>query len=258
MVMYTRVPFGHILSKLGIRCIKSSRAVSFKRKLKESKIVQVQIDTNQFANGYDPNVKKEYFKDAYAILAKKPEAKEQLRKIAFGNIAKQVFNTWINTQPGKKAKNGRPAPRFRSVLTKVNLCSHSFGECLLGAANRTKSGFKCKFTSNKGSDGYIHHVAVLANSVSNAPIHTLSVIQRVSQKKNELNALSISHLCGNGGCCRPGHLLIERKTINEERTACHTFLRRCETKSDAACICRLCPHTPKCFVNVYKGIKDYY
>jgi hypothetical protein len=180
--------------------------------------------------------------------------KKRLAHIKRGPAAKNLFNKWL-FPAGKQRANAR---FFISPLMKVSNCPHDFGECLIGASTKSKSGFKCTFLNAKGSDAYVHHVAVLANSESVEPIHTIKVLKKVSAKKKEKGALSISHLCGNGGCARPGHLLIEDKYINDERVACHRFLRRCKTHDQCAFIRELCWHEPKCFINVYVGIKDYY
>lgn len=258
MVKYTRVPLGHILYKIGVPVIKSSRAIYIRRRSKSLATTNVQIDLAQFANGYDPNVNKGYHTHIYDRLGKKPDAKKQLSKIGHAKHAKAVFNSWLKAKKGDKGRSGKQVPYFQSALTKVKYCLHDFGECLLGAANKTKSGFKCRFLNKKGSDGYIHHVSVLANSQCGTPIHELSLIKKVSQDKREDGTYSISHLCGNGGCARPGHLIIESKLINDERVGCHRFLRRCKSARDALTIRKLCPHSPKCFTNLYINIDNYY
>lgn len=217
---------------------------------------EIKIDLNQFLDGYDANVNN-YF-DNYEHLEKVKDAIDPLSKIKHGKTAKKVFNEWLTTKKGDKGKSGKQKPYIRSVLTKVDSCPHRFGECLLGAANKTKSGFKCRFLNKKGSDAYVHHVSLLANSTCRTPIHKLSFIQKVSSGKKGNDAYTVSHLCGNGGCARPGHLLIESKKINDERTMCHKFLRRCESVLEARVVRKLCPHSPKCFTNIYKKIDNYY
>jgi len=252
--MVKHVPYGHILRRLGRRNILLGSSTE------RMKTRQVTIDKDQFRDGFDSLVETNYHKKVYDKLANAPNAKEPLGKgnNSSAGTAKNVFNKWLDTEAGEIGRNGRQKPYIYSNLTKVLCCEHGFGECLLGASNKSKSGFKCSFLSTKGSDGYVHHVSILANSRSQKPIHELTLIKKVSQKKKEKNAYSISHICGNGGCARPGHLLIEPKTVNDERVGCHRFLRRCKCKFDARVIRRLCPHKPKCFVNTYVGIKAYY
>lgn len=252
MVKY--VPFGHILRRLTRRRVLLARS-STKRITR-----QVTIDRDQFQDGFDPLVETKYYQAVYDKLQNAPNPKEPLDKANASSAkkAKQIFNRWLVCNAGEKARNGSQKPYIYPSLTKVICCEHGFGECLLGASNKSKGGFKCSFLSTKGSDGYVHHVSVLANSCSNDPIHTLPLIKKVSQKKQEKKAYSISHLCGNGGCARPGHLIIEPKPINDERVGCHRFLRRCRCKWDARVVRRLCPHRPKCFTNTYVNIKAYY
>nr|ABD62811.1 His-Cys box homing endonuclease [Heterolobosea sp. BA] len=252
MVKY--FPYGHIIHRLGRRNILLGRA-STKRKTKK-----VIIDASQFRDGFDSLIETNYHKKGYEKLANAPNVKEPLGK---GNAlsagkSKSYFHRWANNRSRGTGRMGRQSRTYIPTLTKVLCCEHGFGECLLGASNKSKSGFKCSFLSDKGSDGYVHHVSILANSRSSDPIHKLALIKKVSQRKKEKNAYSVSHLCGNGGCARPGHIIIEPKTVNDERVACHRFLRSCKCKWDARVIRRLCPHKPKCFVNTYVGIKAYY
>lgn len=255
MVKYVRVPFVHVLRRLA-----GGRRILLVKSTKRLITRQVTIDRNQFRDGFDPLVETKYHQKAYKKLQNAPNTDNPLGKgnASSAKTAKQVFNRWLSTDTGEKARNGSQKPYIYPSLTKVVCCEHEFGECLLGASNKTKGGFKCTFLSKKGSDGYVHHVSILANSRSNKPIHELTLIKKVSQKKQEKKAYSVSHLCGNGGCARPGHLLIEPKSINDERVGCHRLLRRCRCKWDARVVRHLCPHRPKCFVNTYLNIKAYY
>lgn len=253
MVKYQKIPLGHVLRRLSLR-----RKKPFRRPTTR----QVAIDLSQFKDGFDPLVKTGYHVEAYAQLASTVDATDQLSKIKSAKKAKTVFNSWLTTKEGDKGRTGKQKPYFYSSLTKKSWCKHRFGECLLGASTKTKSGFKCRFTSNKGSDGYIHHVSVLANSVSKTPIHTAALLKKVSQKNTKGDKMrkhyTLSHLCGNGGCGRPGHILIELKSTNEDRAKCHFFLRKSRNPLHAVVIRQLCPHKPKCFVNTYTNIAPYY
>lgn len=251
--MVKKLPFAHILwrNPIFFRSPKSKRG-------KSPKTRQVEIDRSQFLDGYDPNIGIGYHKKAYKKLLSCEDASDPIAKIKHGKEAKRVFNGWLKTNQGGKGKGGKQKPYIYPELTKVIGCVHGFEECLLGASIKTKSGFKCRFLNKKGSDGYVHHVSVLANSVSKDPIHEKSLIAKVSQRKKGTDAYTISHLCGNGGCARSGHLIIEPKKINDERTMCHVFLRRCRSALEFKVARRLCPHEPKCFVNIYTGIKPYY
>jgi hypothetical protein len=256
MVNYVRVPLGHVLHR-----IRGNKGILVMRlSAKKAKSRQVKIDRDQFRDGFDILVKTDYQKKAYEKVEKAPNAKDPLVKsdLKHAKKSKRIFNEWLDNKQGDTAKNGRQKPYVYDTLTKVSCCEHKFGECLLGCANKTKAGFKCRFTSKKGSDGYVHHVSILANSQTDEPIHKLSLLKKVSQKKQQENAYSISHICGNGGCARPGHLIIEKKYLNDERASCHRFLRRCRHKLECRMIRRLCNHTPKCFINIYSKIKSYY
>jgi hypothetical protein len=258
MVKYKKLPLGHVFYKLGRRrslFLKSSKKVGSIKK--RPKLTTVEIDRDQFLDGFDINVDCNYHNN-YNKLRSVKDASDPIGKIKSFKEAKNVFNSWLKTNKGDKRKSGKQKPYIHPTLIKVVCCLHKFGECLLGASNKTKAGFKCRFLNKKGSDGYVHHVAILANSNCKKPIHELSSIKKVSQSKKGSNSYTISHLCGNGGCARPGHLLIESKKNNDERTMCHIFLRRCRSCYEAKLVRRLCPHKPKCFVNVYKDITNYY
>jgi len=73
--------------------------------------------------------------------------------------------------------------------------------------------------------------------------------------------LTVSHLCGSPEslCCNPGHLVIESKRVNDERTHCHFCLNNVITSAKRkrqpfalADWWDMCSHEPKCgsFLNV--------
>lgn len=220
-------------------------------------IINVTVKKSQFKNGFDPLVDKVRYYPANKRWTPLKES-EGLSKREYTSHARRVFNDWISNRIGQKGKSGKQLPFFYTNLRKHNICRHSFGECLLGPASKSKSGFRVRFLQNKGSDGYVHHVAILANSCCEKPIHHKAAVASISSKKNKPDDLSISHLCGNGGCARPGHYKVEKKRINDERTHCHFLLRRAKSLHDARAIRRACPHKPKCFVNSYIEIKAYF
>jgi len=73
-------------------------------------------------------------------------------------------------------------------------------------------------------------------------------IPSVKQK----TSLVISHVCGNGPrCCNPFHLILERKSINDERAHCHFSFRNAFEKGGyqevyRAYTCGICNHNPPC------------
>lgn len=72
-------------------------------------------------------------------------------------------------------------------------------------------------------------------------------LQEVSASKSEKGAKTISHICGTPNCLSPEHLVLEEKTINDQRTHCHFVMNLAKEKSDALLIVKsLCPHEPKC------------
>lgn len=217
--------------------------------------ISINIDCNEFKDGYDPLVNKIDY--GYTSMGKitVPE-QNQLSKLKYSKTAVVRFNEWLNNKEGEKGRSGKQKPYIYKNLKKIDVCEHEFGECLIGAANG--SDFKVRFLNNKGSDSYVHHVSILANSENKNCIHSMDMIKTVCVKKNDPDARSISHLCGNGGCARPGHLRIEPKRINDERNHCHFLLRRCKSILQSNVIRDVCPHTPKCFVNIYKINKPYY
>jgi aspartate carbamoyltransferase regulatory subunit len=240
------------------------KALILRKKLKAHSIninspksIAVKIDRNQFKHGYDPLIDSiDYGYDKLGNITV-PE-NDRLARIQSGSKAQQVFDEWLANKKGDKGNSGKQKPFILDELKKLNVCKHEFGECLIGAANKTKAGFKVRFMNRKGSDSYVHHVAVLANSATVNHIHSLELIQTVSIRKKSSDARTISHLCGNGGCARPGHLKIERKTVNDERTHCHFVLRKSKSLLQSAMIREACPHEPKCFVNIYEINTPFY
>jgi len=218
---------------------------------------EVRINLDIFYDAFDPLVNTIQLPD---IANFKGPVQDPIEKIKDGKIATQVFNKWLKTTKGQVGGgNQKPMPFIYDVLKKSKLTpNHLYGECLLVSVAKVSGVFKCTFMNNKGSDSYIHHVALAANAISKKPIYTIDQLLKVSHRKNKVDALSFSHLCGNGSCARPGHLVIEPKRINDERTMCHTFFRRCTSIQQTETILELCPHQPKCFVNIYVLNKPYY
>nr|CAJ44447.1 homing endonuclease [Naegleria philippinensis] len=224
---------------------------------KRPKTITVKIDLERFKNGYDPLVKTIDY--GYSKMAKITVAKcDRLSKLGNRKQARNIFNEWLLNRKGDKGRSGKQKPYCFDELKKLDVCEHEFGECLIGAANKTKSGFKVRFLNNKGSDSYVHHVSAFANSTNENCIHTVEMLETVSSSKKDTDARTISHLCGNGGCARPGHLRIEKKSVNDERTHCHFLLRRSQSRNQSEMIRLACPHSPKCFVNMYKINTPYY
>lgn len=221
------------------------------------KTITVNIDLSSFKDGYDSLVKTIDY--GYSKMGKiTVPKKDRLSKLENRKEAKNIFNEWLTNRKGDKGRSGKQKPYCFDELKKLDVCKHEFGECLIGAANKTKSGFKVRFMNKKGSDSYVHHVSAFANSTNVDCIHSVEMLETVSNNKKDTEARTISHLCGNGGCARPGHLRIEKKLVNDERTHCHFLLRRSQSLLQSEMIRKACPHNPKCFVNIYKINKPYY
>lgn len=83
-------------------------------------------------------------------------------------------------------------------------------------------------------------------------------------KKKVKSPLSISHLCGSPGseCSNPRHLVIELKTINEERKHCHFCFLSSRQKSQRNRLSqrqfrrKVCPHRPRCLKALSKREAD--
>lgn len=221
------------------------------------KTITVKIDKESFKNGYDPLINSIDY--GYNKMGKITVIKsDRLSKLNNSKQARNIFNEWLLNRKGDKGRSGKQKPYCFDELKKLDVCEHEFGECLIGPANKTKSGFKVRFMNKKGSDSYVHHVSAFANSTTENCIHSKEILETVSSSKKDCEARTISHLCGNGGCARPGHLRIEKKSVNDERTHCHFLLRRSQSRNQSAMIRLACPHSPKCFVNIYKINTPYY
>jgi len=55
-----------------------------------------------------------------------------------------------------------------------------------------------------------------------------ALLKHVSAAKAEQNPLTISHLCGaeRSNCSSPEHLVLEPKSVNDDRVSCQTILLR--------------------------------
>lgn len=226
------------------------------------------INLKEFHNAAESNTDDllaVYEKQYVTSLANMPEIKEgkSIEKLRYGKKAREIFNKWLQTRRGTKAANNKLAPRIRSKLTKMNRSpEHPFGECLLTTAAKSKKGsdFKCSFMNKKGSDSYVHHVALAANATLEKPLFPLEILLKISSSKRGTGSeqLTISHLCGNGACVRPGHLIVEPKKVNEERRAWHKLLRLSPTKEISNSLVAMSPHSPKTFTNLYVVPQPYY
>lgn len=221
--------------------------------------MKIVIDREGFFEGKDPLIKtiRERYPDIYDIRGSH-SVNDPIKKLENGREAQRVLRSWLTTKPGKTGKNSKPMPYVHDELTKLDQSpDHEFGECLIVSVAKSSAGFKCKFLNQKGSDSYVHHVAMAA-MMEQGVLYKYADMSKVSSGKSGENALSISHLCGNGSCCRPIHLLLEKKRINDERTHCHFVLRNCKDKQQANVVRSACPHMPPCFVNLYELNKPYY
>jgi len=80
-----------------------------------------------------------------------------------------------------------------------------------------------------------------------------SELHKVSSTKSEEGALTISHLCGseNSRCFNPGHIIIEPKKTNDQRTHCHFCCRNALDSSgrvglETVLETGICNHVPQC------------
>jgi hypothetical protein len=222
-------------------------------------MTQLSIERNSFLKGKDPLIKT--IRDTYPTahdLSSAPKVQDPIKALMQGKKAQETMDTWLTTDPGSKAANQGEARFVYPTLTAHDGdADHEFGYCLITNVPKGKSGFKCSFLNKKGSDSYVHHVA-LAAAMENGLLYKYADGEKVSAGKAKGEALTISHLCGNGACSRPVHLLIEKKKVNDERTHCHFLLRRCSDKATSNIVRSVCPHVPRCFVNRYTLNKPYY
>jgi len=218
----------------------------------------VRINAPDFTDGKEPlaqlaRAERPPLQQPYAA------APDPIAKLEYGAQAQAKINAWLSTQPGTRSANGRRSPYIHRRLHRYNRSpQHNRGECLLVSVKKVSDDFKCTFMSAKGSDSYVHHVGLAANMFSVSKVYKRKHARMVSHRKNRQGALTLSHLCGNGSCCRAGHLAIEPKRVNDERTVCHTILRRAENNAQANLVQHLCPHQPKCFTNLYQLNTPYY
>ena len=217
----------------------------------------VSIKTSDFKNGNDPLfLTLDYSEYFDKIRKRKTRDDDMLTVMKKGNplAAKKVFNTFL----GYKETPYKCDKRFLLQLTRRTPLLHDYGDCLIGASKPTKgTNFKAPL-SNSNASVYIHHIGLAANTTLNSSFYSSELLEKVSSSKKGNDPLTLSHLCGNGGCGRPGHIIIEKKTTNETRIHCHAFLKKCKNKYQYYVITKLCQHEPKCFTNDYLNLDFYY
>jgi hypothetical protein len=73
-------------------------------------------------------------------------------------------------------------------------------------------------------------------------------LTKVSATKSEEGALTISHLCGTAFCLNADHIVLEAKTVNDERTKCHFVMQVADDLGRLPALRELevCPHLPAC------------
>ena len=73
--------------------------------------------------------------------------------------------------------------------------------------------------------------------------------------KSEKQAFTISHLCGTRNCCLSSHIVLELKSVNDERVHCHFALKNLKSSSSSDDLfvgvrhfleSGGCPHYPLC------------
>lgn len=89
--------------------------------------------------------------------------------------------------------------------------------------------------------------------------HVLSAILKFGERRlsthvqnKKQNDELVSHLCGEKTCNNPHHLVLEPKSVNDDRCHCHVFLQKyAAVAGDYAAALRLrdtvCDHEPKCW-----------
>jgi hypothetical protein len=222
-----------------------------------SETEKVLLSMEPFKDGDDPLFDKLDYKEIFSSLSKRKSAKidDQITATKHPKQATNVLNAFLG-YPQKMSFN--TSKRFESELIRKMPLFHEYGDCLIGAS-RPKQGelFKCPLT-DPSSQSYIHHLGISANSLLKNAFYTGDMLSKVSSSKKGDDPLTLSHLCGNGGCGRVGHIIIESKKVNEKRIACHHFLKQCKNLHQAKIIRNLCTHHPKCFTNDYIGLGYYY
>jgi hypothetical protein len=109
---------------------------------------------------------------------------------------------------------------------------------------------------------YAYHIAA-AHRAYTSPESGLTeaLLRSVARDKSSLPSntakpLTVMHLCGNKWCVEGGHLVVGRKSYNDQQTACHRGLQSATTSAEVDQIwASYCRHTVKCWTVVYRG--DY-
>lgn len=215
------------------------------------------LNARDFKDGNDPLFESLDYCDLFGKVLLKETRKEEdtINAVSNPKSAKKVFNTLL----GFDQVGWRCEKRFLLKLTRSSPLTHPYGDCLIGASRPSKgANFKAPLEGS-GSTSYVHHLGPAANSLLPKAFFTTEALKKVSSsKKGKEGHLTLSHLCGNGGCGRPGHIVIESKKIQETRAFCHRLLKRCTNHYEVKVLNNLCSHTPTCFTNDYTNLTFYY
>lgn len=83
-----------------------------------------------------------------------------------------------------------------------------------------------------------------------------SVAKDKTSRSSTAEPLTVMHLCGNKWCVEGSHLVVGRKSYNDQQTACHRGLQSATSSAEIDQIqASYCRHTVTCWTVVYRG--DY-
>lgn len=108
---------------------------------------------------------------------------------------------------------------------------------------------------------YVYHIAAAQRAYTSPESGlTVDLLRSVAKDKScrpsTTEPLTIMHLCGNKWCVEGAHLVVGRKSYNDQQTACHRGLQSSKSSVEIAQIqASYCRHSVKCWTVVYRG--DY-
>ena len=109
----------------------------------------------------------------------------------------------------------------------------------------------------KGTKFYIYHVIAMEAALSGRNHHLSKIkLEAVSKQKNEVDALTVVHLCGHKWCLNADHYRIRAKRYNDQQVFCHFGLQSAADHRELKTIRDFyCKHSPnKCWTINYQGL----
>ena len=166
-----------------------------------------------------------------------------------------------HTSPGSQMSARGQRKHNKSQLVGLSVLEHKdeeMHEWYLGLQSRTRpiadglcEGSPC-LSPLAGDGRYSHCGKKVAYAYQIVAFEEFGreALEGIESSKGQ-HSMLLSHTCGTRNCCTRGHMVIESKAANDERTHCHYAMRnilKASGRNGVGEFLRLggCPHRPQC------------